>query len=307
MTSITSLLQVDTFLEQSQASYCSNNCTLKWRQGKLLVRYSQAIKKSYLPALEDQRWLINCLKNSDAQMISIDPILGEQSLKFWADACDQADKPVFLRLPKTSELPQQHSPMAWWSKRLLDWVVAALLLLILSPIMLVLAVFIRFDSPGPIFFQQWRVGERGKLFKIFKFRTRVIGAEKLHHHVMTNQKGLHKRQDDPRITPLGGWMRKYSLDELPQLFNVLRGDMSLVGPRPWALYDAVRISPQGQQRLNALPGITGAWQVEKRSTLLELDAVNNIDLEYLRTWSLARDLKLLLLTIPKVLLGFGAY
>jgi len=307
MTSITSLLQVDTFLEQSQASYCSTNCTLKWRQGKLLVRYSQAIKKSYLPALEDQRWLINCLKNSDAQMISIDPILGEQSLKFWANACDQADKPVFLRLPKTSELPQQHSPIAWWSKRLLDWVFAALLLLILSPIMLVLAVFIRFDSPGPIFFQQWRVGERGKLFKIFKFRTMVIGAEKLHHHVMTNQKGLHKCQDDPRITPLGGWMRKYSLDELPQLFNVLRGDMSLVGPRPWALYDAVRISPQGQQRLNSLPGITGAWQVEKRSTLLELDAVNNIDLEYLRTWSLARDLKLLLLTIPKVLLGFGAY
>ncbi len=307
MTSITSLLQVDAFPQQSQASSCSTDCTLKWRQGKLLVRHSQQVKQSYLPALEDQRWLIECLKHSDAQLISIDPILGEQSLKFWADSCNQAYKPVFLWLPFTHELPQQHSPIMWWFKRLLDWVIAALLLLILSPIMLVLAVFIHFDSPGPIFFQQWRVGERGKLFKIFKFRTMVIDAEKLHHHVMTTQKGLHKRQDDPRITPLGRWMRKYSLDELPQLFNVLRGEMSLVGPRPWALYDAVRISPQGQQRLNALPGITGAWQVQNRSTLLDLDAVNNIDLEYLRTWSLAGDLKLLLLTIPKVLSGFGAY
>ncbi len=307
MASSTFILQLDDSTQQSQAGYCSAKCKLKWRQGKLLVRGSPQAQYSDLPALEDQGWLSDCLKHSYAQLISIDPILGESSLKFWADACEQAHKPVFISLPSTNQLPKQHSPSGWWLKRLLDRVVAALLLLVLSPIILGLAVLIRLDSPGPIFFQQWRVGERGKLFKIFKFRTMVLDAEKLHHQVMRTQKGLHKRKDDPRITPSGHWMRKYSFDELPQLFNVLRGEMSLVGPRPWALYDAIRINPSGQQRLNSLPGITGAWQVENRSTLLDLDAVNKLDLEYLRTWSLAVDLKLLLLTIPKVLLGFGAY
>ncbi len=307
MTIFTSLLQVYASTEQEQAVYCSPKCSLKWQQKKLLVRCSPQVKQSYLPSLENKPWLIDCLKHSYVQLISIDPLLGDFSLKFWADACKKANKPVFLRLPFITELPKKKSPLIWWLKRLLDWVIAALLLLVLSPIMLGLAVLIRFDSPGPIFFRQWRVGERGKLFEIFKFRTMVIDAEKLHYQVMTTQKGLHKRKDDPRITRLGCWLRKYSLDELPQLFNVLSGEMSLVGPRPWALYDAVRISPEGKQRLNALPGITGAWQVEKRSTLLDLDAVNNVDLKYLRTWSLARDLKLLLLTIPKVLLGFGAY
>lgn len=173
--------------------------------------------------------------------------------------------------------------------------------------MLGLMLLMQVYSPGPIFFQQWRVGERGKLFRVLKFRTMMVDAEKLHHQVMGNQKGLHKREDDPRVTPLGRWLRKYSLDELPQLINVLRGEMSLVGPRPWALYDAVRISPEGQKRLRALPGITGVWQVEARSNLLELEAVNRCDLEYLRTWSLWGDLKILLLTLPKVLSGFGAY
>jgi lipopolysaccharide/colanic/teichoic acid biosynthesis glycosyltransferase len=173
--------------------------------------------------------------------------------------------------------------------------------------MLGLMLLIRICSPGPVFFRQWRIGERGKLFRIIKFRTMIVDAEKLHHQVMANQKGLHKREDDPRITPLGRWMRKYSLDELPQLVNVLRGEMSLVGPRPWALYDAVRISREGQKRLNALPGITGNWQVKARSNQLDIEAVNHCDLEYLRTWSLWEDLKLLLLTFPKVFSGFGAY
>ena len=192
-------------------------------------------------------------------------------------------------------------------KRALDWAVAALLLILLSPMLLCLAGLIRMVSPGPIFFKQWRVGERGKLFQIIKFRTMIVGAERLHHQLMCNQDGLHKLQDDPRITPLGRWMRKYSLDELPQLLNVLRGEMSLVGPRPWALYDAVRINPELQPRLNALPGVTGAWQVESRSHLRDLNLVNRGDLKYLHTWSIKQDLKFLLLTIPKVLTGFGAY
>lgn len=292
--------------EQKQQHDYSDQYTLKLRQEQLLVKLSHEFKQPYKSFDSEQR-LVKFLKDLPVQRVRIELNLGDSRIRFWANACKQAKKAVFLKLPSSYDLPRQRSPLSWWLKRLLDLSLAALLLLLLSPVMLGLALAIHFYSPGPIFFQQWRVGQRGKLFRIIKFRTMVINAEKLHYKVMGDQKGLHKRKDDPRITPLGRLMRKYSLDELPQLFNVLKGDMSLVGPRPWALYDAIRISPKGQQRLNALPGITGAWQLQARSNLLDLDAVNNCDLEYLRSWSLGWDLKILLLTIPKVLSGFGAY
>ena len=191
---------------------------------------------------------------------------------------------------------------------MLDLSIASLLLVLLSPVLLTIAALIKASTPGPILFRQWRVGQRGKLFRVLKFRTMTVNAEQHHHQVMAGQShtNLHKREDDPRITPLGKRLRKYSLDELPQLFNVLLGEMSLVGPRPWALYDAVRIRPEMLERLNALPGITGAWQVQARSHLLDIDMVNDLDLEYLRNWSLTEDLKILLRTVPKVLSGFGA-
>lgn len=279
---------------------------LLWRQGKLLVKPAKESKQTYLPATEDQQWIVECLKRSPAGVVYIDQSIHEIGLKLWADACVQAGKKVFLKIPCNHDLPNKRRLVTWGLKRLLDWFAAALLLLTISPLMLMLALLIRVFSPGPILFRQWRVGERGKLFQIIKFRTMVVDAENLHHQLMGNQRGLHKLQDDPRITLVGRWMRKYSLDELPQLFNVLRGEMSLVGPRPWALYDALRINPKGQKRLNALPGITGLWQVEARSTLLDLDEVNNLDLEYLQNWSLRRDLKILMMTVPKVLHGFGA-
>lgn len=284
----------------------SSTHALTWRQRKLVVQYSPG-GVTPLPSLQDQEWLVNCLQRSPVTLVKLDPAINEMGLKSWANACQRANKPAYLRLPSTPNLPQKQRPLGWQLKRTFDCVVAALLLLLLSPLMLCLAALISIYSPGPIFFQQWRVGERGRLFKIIKFRTMVIGADRLHHQVMGDQKGLHKLQHDPRVTPLGSWMRKYSLDELPQLFNVLRGEMSLVGPRPWALYDAVRINPDLRSRLNALPGITGAWQVQARSTLLDLNMVNNSDLKYLRTWSIWHDFKFLLLTIPKVISGFGAY
>uniref|UniRef100_A0A832H4P9 Sugar transferase n=1 Tax=Oscillatoriales cyanobacterium SpSt-402 TaxID=2282168 RepID=A0A832H4P9_9CYAN len=282
------------------------NSMLAWRQRKLIV---SPLKSgiTLLPSLRRQDWLIDCLQRSTVKMVKLDPTLGEAHLKFWADACQQAGKPVYLRLRSTRNLPQKRYPQVWQLKRLFDWVAAAILLLLLSPLLLMLVGLIAVLSPGPIFYYQWRIGERGKLFQIIKFRSMVVGAERLHHQVMTNQEGLHKLKDDPRVTPLGRFMRKYSLDELPQLLNVLRGEMSLVGPRPWALYDAVRISPELQHRLNAMPGITGAWQVKGRSHMLDLNLVNRHDLNYLSSWSIWCDFKFLLLTIPKVLSGFGAY
>jgi lipopolysaccharide/colanic/teichoic acid biosynthesis glycosyltransferase len=293
-------------LEQIQAS-SSRSQTLIWRQKQLLVRSSPDLLTPHLPPLEEQQWLGECLQRSQVQLVKLAADFTEPEMKLWADACALANKPVFLRIPSMRALPRKINPVKWWVKRTLEWFIAAFLLILLSPVMLLLAGAIAVQSSGPVLFSQWRVGERGKLFRIFKFRTMVAEAEQLHHQVMGTQAGLHKCENDPRITPLGCWMRKYSLDELPQFLNVLRGEMSLVGPRPWALYDAVRLSPEVRHRLNALPGITGIWQISRRSTLRDIDAVNRIDLGYLGKWSFREDLKILILTIPKVLTGFGAY
>jgi lipopolysaccharide/colanic/teichoic acid biosynthesis glycosyltransferase len=280
---------------------------LIWRQRKLLIHSASAYPRVSLPSLGRQDWLVECLQRSPINRVLLDLDLGEDRLNAWANACQKANKIAHLRLPSIPSLPQRRNVLGWSLKRLLDWAAAASLLLVLSPLMLAIAFLIQISSPGPIFYKQWRVGERGKLFQIVKFRSMRVGADQQHHLVMANQPGLHKLKQDPRVTSMGRWLRKYSLDELPQLFNVLRGEMSLVGPRPWALYDATRISPELRVRLNALPGITGAWQVGARSHDLDLTTVNRVDLHYLKSWSLLKDLRFLVLTIPKVMSGFGAY
>ena len=281
-------------------------CSLKWRQKVLWVKPLKGSVSSLFPMLENERWLVDCLRHSLVRKVCLSPELGEAAILFWANACQQSGKKVFLRISSGFKLGKCDS-LNWALKRAFDLLAAVLLLLVLSPVLLVLACSILLTSPGPLFFRQWRVGKGGQLFQILKFRSMTVDAEKKHHQVMGQQAGLHKCQDDPRVTWLGRWMRRYSLDELPQLINVLRGQMSLVGPRPWALYDALRLRSSAKKRLKALPGITGAWQVMARSDLLELEAVSQYDLEYLKDWSLWKDLGILLLTIPKVLSGSGAY
>lgn len=281
-------------------------CSLKWRKKKLWIGTSDR-PGFILPALKRQQWLKECLKRSPIDRVCVDSRLGETGIRVWADACLEANKQIFLRIPSSPEILQNQKSVYWRFKRLMDWCGAIVLLLILSPLLLAVAAAIKVSTPGPIFFRQWRVGKRGKLFQIYKFRTMVVDAESQHHQVMSDRQGLHKREDDPRITPIGRFLRKYSLDELPQLLNVLKGELSLVGPRPWALYDALRLGETRKERLNVLPGITGAWQVTSRSNLLELEAVTKCDLEYLQDWTLTRDLKILLLTVPRVFSGFGAY
>jgi lipopolysaccharide/colanic/teichoic acid biosynthesis glycosyltransferase len=294
-------------IDSSKAKSYLPVCDLKWRQKNLWVKKISLDAEYNFPALTRRQWLENCLRNSWVKRICVDRAIGEQGIKLWADTCYQVNKPIFLRILSHRELPNCRQSLYWQVKRLLDCLAALTLLVIFSPLMLAIALLIKIFAPGPIFFSQWRVGERGKLFKIYKFRTMKVDAEAQHHELMGNQKGLHKLLIDPRITHLGKWLRKYSLDELPQLFNVLRGEMSLVGPRPWALYDALRLEQPDIKRLNALPGITGAWQVENRSRLLDLNAVSKCDLEYLHSWSLILDLKILLLTVPKIISGSDAY
>ena len=283
------------------------DCTLIWEQDVLIVKPCLSRAEPQIPALKNKVWLHDCLRRSPVKRVYLDPKLESSKFKAWADICSAAKKQVYLRVPSAPDLPQMRQPLLWRVKRLADWLAASLLWIILSPLMGLLAVWVQLDSRGPVLFRQWRVGYQGRLFRICKFRSMQVDAEAWHHKVMGNQKGLHKLEYDPRVTRVGRWLRKFSLDELPQLMNVLRGEMSLVGPRPWALYDAVRIEPVLQRRLRALPGITGMWQVTTRSQSCDLSSVNRMDLDYLRQWTFQEDLKLLLLTVPKVVTGFGAY
>jgi lipopolysaccharide/colanic/teichoic acid biosynthesis glycosyltransferase len=200
------------------------------------------------------------------------------------------------------------------SKRVVDLTGAVLGLILLCPMMLVIALLIRLDSPGPIFFRQRRMGLSGKVFWFLKFRTMTADAEhRIGELEALNESTcgvLFKIRRDPRVTPLGRVLRRSSLDELPQFLNVLRGEMSLVGPRPLQLRDCERleqIEPEGfTLRLTVLPGLTGAWQVGGRSET-DCQGMLKLDLDYVERWSLALDLHILCKTVGAVLRGRGAY
>lgn len=196
-------------------------------------------------------------------------------------------------------------------KRTLDIVGATAGLLVTAPLCLIIAVAIKLDSRGPVFFRQVRVGKAGKLFRIIKFRSMVADAEQrrsqLRDASIYGDQRLFKVRRDPRVTRVGALLRKTSLDELPQLINVFLGDMSFVGPRPpvpseVALYDEHHFC-----RFDVKPGITGPWQVSGRNTITDFEAVIRLESEYIRTWSLLKDLRILCRTVPAVLRMRGAH
>lgn len=195
-----------------------------------------------------------------------------------------------------------------FSKRLLDLVGAVCLIVVLSPVMLGSALAVRFGSKGPIIFRQVRIGRGGQPFTMLKFRTMVQGAD-AHREALraANDLGdpMFKLKEDPRITGAGRFLRRWSFDELPQLFNVLGGSMSLVGPRPHPLDDVNRYESAAYRRLALKPGLTGLWQVEGRSDLPWAEALQ-LDLFYVETWSLSGDIVLLARTVRAVLQGRGA-
>lgn len=199
----------------------------------------------------------------------------------------------------------------YWLKRLFDFIASVILLILLSPVYLVLGLLIKLDSPGPIFFRQTRVGLYGQTFKVWKFRTMVQNADKLQAVLEAKNEMkdgvLFKMKDDPRITKVGKFLRQYSLDELPQLFNVLIGNMSFVGPRPLPVRDVQKFKEKHFIRQEVLPGITGLWQVSGRSDIDNFDDAVKLDLQYIATWSLMLDFKILLKTVQVVLQKSGAY
>lgn len=200
-----------------------------------------------------------------------------------------------------------------WLKRIIDRSLSAAALIALSPILLAVAALVRFESRGPILFRQQRMGLGGRPFNCLKFRTMVLDAEArladLEAHNESAGGVLFKLKRDPRITPLGRILRKTSLDELPQLWNVIRGEMSLVGPRPLQLRDSERLAKLDSHgymhRLSVLPGITGPWQVGGRSEV-DSSTMLRLDLDYVDRWSIGADLGILWKTVGVVVLGRGA-
>jgi len=198
----------------------------------------------------------------------------------------------------------------WLAKRFFDMFVSGIILLVLSPFLLAVILWIRLDSQGAVLFPQPRVGKGGKLFTMWKFRSMYIDAEKRKAALMRNNemKGgvLFKMKGDPRITPVGRFIRKFSIDELPQIWNVFIGDMSLVGPRPPLPSEVVEYTSYQRRRLEVTPGITCVWQISGRSDIPFVQQVE-MDLAYIASQSFWNDIALLVKTIPAVLTARGAY
>ena len=195
-------------------------------------------------------------------------------------------------------------------KRALDIFISSAMLFFLSPIFAMIGLLIKIDSPGPVFYTQKRIGEKGKIFKFYKFRSMAVNSEQIKPDLLAKNEVkdgiIFKIKEDPRVTGIGRILRRYSVDELPQLINVIRGDMSLVGPRPFPVDESNKIGYRHMPRLNIRPGVTGLAQIKGRSDLT-FEQWMRWDRWYVNNWSLGLDIKILLWTIPVVLEGRGAY
>jgi exopolysaccharide biosynthesis polyprenyl glycosylphosphotransferase len=201
-----------------------------------------------------------------------------------------------------------HDEVRLLCKRMMDVAIAAAGLLVLAPLMAMVAALVKLTSPGPVIFRQVRCGRNGRRFVFYKFRSMVENAEEMKAALrhMNRKSTAFKIPGDPRLTPIGGWLRKFSIDEWPQLWNVLKGDMSLVGPRP-AVPEEVDLYQNWQRRrLRMRPGLTCLWAVAGRDAL-DFDTWMKMDMQYIDNWSLALDWKILVQTVPRVLSGKGAH
>jgi len=211
-------------------------------------------------------------------------------------------------LPLLTFSAAPHDEIRLLAKRAIDIVLAAAALVLLMPFIALIALLIRLTSPGPIIFRHERCGLNGRRFTFYKFRSMCDGAEELKAQLMhLNQKSTaFKIADDPRLTSIGRFLRKFSIDEWPQLWNVLKGDMSLVGPRPAVPEEVDNYQTWQRRRLRMRPGLTCLWAVSGRDNL-DFDTWMKLDMQYIDNWSLALDWKIMLRTVPRVLTGAGAH
>jgi len=194
-------------------------------------------------------------------------------------------------------------------KRALDILCASIFLLAFSPLMVIIGLMVKLSSPGPIFYPWNVVGRGGRFFRGYKLRTMVHNADEIKENLWQNNEmtgPVFKMKSDPRITPLGRFLRKYSLDEMPQFWSVLKGDMSLVGPRPAGPQEWVKYEPWQRRKLSVTPGLSCLWQINGRNAITSFNEWVRLDLEYIDHWSLWLDMKILFRTFPAVVSGRGA-
>ena len=205
--------------------------------------------------------------------------------------------------------PRKEKPLQWACKRAFDVLFTTAGILLFSLPLLTLACLVKCTSKGPLFFTQERIGLHGEKFNMYKFRSMYVDAEDRLNDLLTENEtnqAMFKMKNDPRVTPVGKWLRKFSLDEFPQLINVLKGEMSLVGPRPPIERELGAYQTWHFVRFSTVPGLTGAWQVSGRSNIKDFNDVVKLDFTYIRNWSIWQDLGILFKTVPVVLFAKGS-
>jgi lipopolysaccharide/colanic/teichoic acid biosynthesis glycosyltransferase len=274
MHNIAEQLRFNPTLTENQRHY-----NLKWRQNTLIIQRGKASGACIAIAFQDVTWAANCIRRSPVQRVKLDRRFDQAELAFWADACAEAGKSVYLSLPSVARLPQKQKPWRWKTKCLIDRIAASIILAVISPLLLILVLMVRHATHDTVFVREWQVGVRGRLYQAFYFRTQHHD----HNCIYSN------------------WMRYYHLDRLPKLINVLRGEMSLVGACPRRLSDVPGIEPELHNRLNSLPGITGTWHMASHLDLLDLALLHRLDFQYIGNWSLMEDFKVLIMSASKML------
>jgi lipopolysaccharide/colanic/teichoic acid biosynthesis glycosyltransferase len=268
----------DFFLEEEKSVEKRSRCRLYWRQGKILVKHATQGEPE-LPAVRSEQWLKDCLRCSSAQVVCLDARLGEATLKEWSKVCKQTNKVVFLSGFSSAKSGQWQNVLNQWLGHACNWLVATLILLLLSPFSVLLAILIKIDSPGPILHTQWRVGQRGRLLRVLKFRTLPVDRLKA---IEKGSQGVAEPPDlNALATPFGRWMHRYSLDRLPQLIHVVQRQMNLFGQLPLTLSEAGKLQPKDRKKLSVLPGVIQLRQVLVASNSLDTAAFDrsNTDLK----------------------------
>jgi exopolysaccharide biosynthesis polyprenyl glycosylphosphotransferase len=282
-----------------------NQITSAWiEEFDRIIRYKKIDEVLLLPGMESDKNFPKFIHYCEDLEININWIpLDSGNLGYWLIPSAQEGIP-FLTFEKSAiSIPWR------FVKRGFDLLFATIFLLVFSPVLLLIALLVLISSGWPILYSQTRVGLNGKTFKFYKFRSMIKDADQRLSEVENVHKRDHvifKSKDDPRITPIGRILRKYSLDELPQFFNVINNSMSVVGPRPALTREVGLYNSTYERRLNAKPGITGPWQISGRSDL-DLQTSISLDLNYLTNWSFTRDLWIIIATIGAVFRGKGAY
>jgi lipopolysaccharide/colanic/teichoic acid biosynthesis glycosyltransferase len=266
-------------------------CSLKWKCGILWI--SRTLNPDrHLAVLENLQRLKQCLKHSSANLICVDSNLGETEIKFWADSCKQAKKKIFIRLVHRANPTKINSTFSWIIKSIADRIIAVLLLFLFSPGFVILLALLYIKSQNSIFSRNWKIGRRGRLFQVFEIRS-VLEEIQIKGYSEIENQILYRQNFHDKISILDRWVQKLSFDKLPQLVNVICGEMSIVGPRALTLYDLFHTNSKYRYYLNMPPGIIGPYQVETNSTLLDIDQGFYLEYEYSKDWNLMKDIKIL--------------